>query len=408
LLVGRATEVRALTDLVAGGAEGRGGAAFVLGEAGIGKSRMLTAISDIAHSRQMVVLRGRAASSSAPAPYRPIAEALLSALRGHDLGDDPTLDRLRSAVGVLVPGSTEIHAGDDPSVVLLGEATLALVERCGPRRGAVLLLEDLQWADAETCELIDYLVDKLDGRPVVLVASVRTGAPSEAARLAQAVAARRHGVLISLNRLDAAEVDVMIGAALQTEGVPAAVGEAVAAASGGVPFLVEELLASLVQSGALWRDGPVWRAEPSLPTLVPTSFEMIVAERLGGLTPSARTVLDAAAVLGERFDWRLLASVTGLTEDEVVASLAEGKEAQLVDELPGTARRGYRFRHGLSRAAVLEALPELRRERVAQRALGVLDIDPDTPTGPAWRSWPTLPWPPATPAWRPAPTSAPR
>ena len=375
-LVGRAEELRDLTELVVGAAAGTGGSGFVLGEAGIGKSRLLAVVADAARSREMAVLRGRAAASSAPAPYRPIAEALLSALRGHELADDPALARYRSALGVLVPGSVETADGDDPSVVLLGEATLALIDRCAGPAGTVMLLEDLQWAGPETCDLIDYLVDKLDERPIALLVSVRTRPSSEAARLARAVAARRHGLLVSLERLDTPEVDAMIRAALEATAAPAGLSGIVASASGGVPFLVEELLASLIQSGALWRDGKVWRARPSLRARVPASFEMMVAERLAGLSAAGRTVVEAAAVLGERFDWRLLPAVAGLTEEAVIGELSETVDAQLIEEALGAGQSGYRFRHGLSRAAVLEAASKPRRERFARRGLAVLGVDP--------------------------------
>jgi DNA-binding CsgD family transcriptional regulator len=374
-LVGRVEELRELAELVAGAAAGAGGSAFVLGEAGIGKSRLLAAATDVTRSREMTVLRGRAAASSAPAPYRAVAEALLSAFRGRELAHDPALARYRSALGVLVPGSTDGSGTDDPSVVLLGEATLALIERCAAPAGTVVLLEDLQWAGAETCELIDYLVDKLDGRAIALLASVRTGTPSEAARLAQTVAARRHARLVSLGRLGPRQVDAMIRAALDTAAVPTGLTEIVTAASGGVPFLVEELLASLIQGGSLWRDGRVWKAQPSLRAGVPASFETLVAERLAGLTASERTVLEAAAVLGERFDWRLLPAVTGLPEDDVVAGLARAVETQLVEEVAAAGPGGYRFRHGLSRAAVLEAASKPQRERMARRGLDVLAVD---------------------------------
>jgi DNA-binding CsgD family transcriptional regulator len=386
-LVGRGDEVRVLTGLIDGAATGAGGSAFVLGEPGIGKSRLLGAVAELARAREMAVLRGRAAASSAPAPYRPIAEAFLSALRGRELIGDPGLGRYRPVLDVLVPGSGDGPSGEDHSVVLLGEAALALIERCASATGTVLLLEDLQWADAETCELIDYLVDKLDGRSIALVASVRTGASSEAARLARTIAGRRHGLVISLDRLDAEQVDTMIRGALGTGATPVGLTDVVSAASGGVPFLVEELLASLIQSGALRRDGQVWRATPGLRARVPASFEAIVAERLAGLSPAGRTVLDAAAVLGERFDWRLLPAVAGLAEDVVVAGLAEAVEAQLIEEST-IGPEGYRFRHGLSRTAVLEALARPQRERLARRALAVLGVDPDAPAGPADRADP--------------------
>ena len=111
ILVGRGRELGELTDVVAGAAAGRGGAAFVLGEAGIGKSRLLNAAGDIARSRGMTVLRGRAGDSPVPAAYRPLAEAVLSALRGRQPEHDPSLARFASALGVLAPGAVRGRGG---------------------------------------------------------------------------------------------------------------------------------------------------------------------------------------------------------------------------------------------------------------------------------------------------------
>jgi predicted ATPase len=186
LLIGREREVAELSELVSRTAAGRGGSAFVTGEAGIGKSRLLAMAADVARSRGMAVLQGRVSPSPVPTPYRPFAEAFAAGLRGRELDGDRSLARFRSALAMLAPGRFDPEAGQpraNPSIVLLGEATIALLERCAEGRGALLLLEDLQWAGEETCELIDYLSDKLDDLGIAMVASVRTGEGSAAERL---------------------------------------------------------------------------------------------------------------------------------------------------------------------------------------------------------------------------------
>ena len=314
-----------LTDVVAGAATGRGGVAFVIGEAGIGKSRLLNAAGDIARSRGMTVLRGRAGESPVPAPYRPLAEAVLSALRGRQPEHDPSLARFASALGVLAPGLFAVEVEGAPSVVLLGEAVLALVERYASRTGAVLILEDLQWAGDETLEVVEYLSDKLEATTVALLVSVRTGESSGAEWLAHGVGARRGGTVITLHRMDADDVRAVIAASLGTSAAPHGLSEFVGEASEGVPFLVEELLAALVDAGALWRDGDRWRtAGGALPSLVPSSFAVLVDKRLAALSSPARRAVEAAAVLGERFEWRLVGRVTGLSDDEIVAALRRG------------------------------------------------------------------------------------
>jgi DNA-binding CsgD family transcriptional regulator/tetratricopeptide (TPR) repeat protein len=180
--------------------------------------------------------------------------------------------------------------------------------------------------------------------------------------------------VITLPRMDADNVGAVIAASLGTRAAPEELIELVRDASGGVPFLIEELLTSLVDVRALWRDGDRWRTTGALPSLVPSSFAVLVADRLASLSPPARRVVEAAAVLGEQFEWRLVGRVTGLTDHEIVAALREAVGAQLVDEATEPPPR-FRFRHGLSRAAVLETLLGPERELLARQALDVLDSD---------------------------------
>ena len=253
----------------------------------------------------------RAGQSPVPAPYRPLAEAVLSVLRGRQPEHDPSLARFASALGVLAPGVFDVEVEGAPSVVLLGEAVLALVERYASRTGAVLILEDLQWAGDETLEVVEYLSDKLEATAVALLVSVRTGESSGAEWLAHGVGARRGGTVITLRRMDAEDVRAVIAASLGTSAAPHALSEFVGEASEGVPFLVEELLAALVDAGALWRDGDGWRTAGALPSLVPSSFAVLVDKRLAALSSPARRAIEAAAVLGERFEWRLVGRVDG-------------------------------------------------------------------------------------------------
>ena len=175
MLVGRESEVDVLSGAIAGAASGHGSVVVVLGEAGVGKSRLTAAAAAMARSRGMTMLRGRAAASPTPVPYRPLAEAFLSLLRGSGPPDGPELAGLGPALSVVVPAWT--RPGDEPppesSVILIGEAVLALLRVVAGTSGVFMLLEDLHWADPGTLELLDYVVDKLDGSGVTVVATAR-------------------------------------------------------------------------------------------------------------------------------------------------------------------------------------------------------------------------------------------
>ncbi|HWC11622.1 MAG TPA: LuxR C-terminal-related transcriptional regulator, partial [Acidimicrobiales bacterium] len=330
-----------------------------------------------ARSRGMTVLRGRAAASPAPVPYRPVAEAFLSHLRGSGPPAAVELEGFRPALSVLVPawtGPGEERPAES-SVILLGEAVLALLRVLAGERGVFMALEDLHWADPGTLELLDYVVDKLEGIGAVVVTTVRTGESSPAERQARQFGAHRQAEIVDLVRLEDAGVEEMVTASLGSGDLPPELVRSVHAASDGLPFLVEEVLASLLDTGALARAKGGWEVRGPLQPAVPPSFAEVVGDRLGALPAPAARVVQTAAVLGERFDWRLLKSTCEGGEDRVVAALRDAADLQLLEE--DRAGRVFRFRHALTRTAVLETLLLPERSAIAGRALAALDVDGD-------------------------------
>ena len=381
VLIGREAQVEALTAAVDRATSGQGGLIFVVGEAGAGKSRLAAVAAETARARGMAVLRGRAAPSPAPVPYRPLAEAFLSVLRTS--GPPPPAEELAGfgpALSVLVPAwarSSEDRPAE-PSIILLGEAVLALLRVIAGAAGAAVVLEDLHWADLGTLEVLDYLVDKLDGTSLTVVATVRAGESSAAERQVGRLRARRQAVVVELPRLAADGVEAMLAALLGVGDIPPDLTEVVLKASDGLPFLVEEVLASLLDSGAIVTAGSGGvviggRLEPA----VPPSFAALVADRLASLgEPAAGEVLKAAAVLGEEFDWFLLRATCDCDDTHLVAALREAAGVQLVEE--DRSARNFRFRHALTRTAVLESLLLPERAAIASRALTALESEPIT------------------------------
>ena len=233
----------------------------------------------------------------------------------------------------------------------------------------------MHWSDPESLEVLEYLADKLPERPVLVVVTVRTGEGPGAERLARTLTARRSAQLVRLGPLDGSGVRAAVAAALGTADPPPELVTTVGECSGGSPFLVEELLASLIGVGALAHTGAGWAVRGALPVVVPQSFALAVADRLAALPAPARGVVEMAAVLGERFDWRLVA---GTVPGDVVVALRRAEESRLVEEERGSG--GFRFRHALTRTAVLGILVAPERVRLAVRALtamGELDATTD-------------------------------
>ena len=370
VLVGRDGENRHLQAALAAAEAGRGGTVFLTGEAGIGKSRLVRETAQAAAARGFTVLTGRAVAGGVPTPFRPFAEALVSAGRTGRLPDRGDLDPFRPALGRLVPEwrQPQAAAGDE-SLVVLGEAVLRLLRVLSPDAGCLLVLEDLHWADTETLALLEYLADNLSAERVLCLGTLRDEEGAAAAGLASMLEARGSAAVLPLGRLDQAATARMALACVGAADLPDSVQAFVAERAEGIPFLVEEVLAGLIGAGALRERDGRWNASDLAGSALPATFADAVRRRLDAVDDDARQVLGAAAVLGRRFDWALLSPVTGLPDAAVVAALRRGVALQLVV----ADRDSFRFRHALTQEAVLAGLLPPERAALAGRALDAVE-----------------------------------
>jgi len=370
VLVGRDDETSHLQAALAGAQAGRGGAVFLTGEAGIGKSRLVRETARAAGAGGLAVLTGRAVAGGVPTPFRPFAEALVSAGRARGLPDSAELDPFRPALGRLVPQWRPPQgAVGDESLVVLGEAVLRLLRVLSPAAGCLLVLEDLHWADLETLALLEYLADNLSAERVLCLGTLRDEEGSGAAGLAGALEARGSAAVLPLRRLDPAAMARMTLACVGAAHLPRPVQSFVAERAEGIPFLVEEVLAGLIAEGALAERDGTWQAGDLAAAGIPGTFADAVRRRLDAVDADSRRVLGAAAVLGRRFDWSLLGPVTGLAGAAVVAALRRGVGLQLVV----ADRDSFRFRHALTHDAVLAGLLPPERALLAGQALAAVE-----------------------------------
>jgi len=370
VLVGREREARQLRDALAAAEAGRGGTVLLAGEAGIGKSRLVRETAGDARARGLAVLTGRAVAGGVPVPFRPFAEALVSAGRAGGLPDSAELDPFRPALGRLVPEwRPPPGTAADESLVVLGEAVLRLLRVLAPDGGCLLVLEDLHWADRETLALLEYLADNLAAERVLCLGTLRDEPGGAAADLAGALEARASAAVLPLGRLGAAATARMALACVAAADLPDAIHSFVAERAEGIPFLVEEVLAGLIAEGALAERDGRWQESGLASAGIPATFADAVRRRLDTVDPDSRRVLGAAAVLGRGFDWALLGPVTGLADPDVVAALRRCVGLQLVV----AERESFRFRHALTHDAVLAGLLPPERALLAGQALAAVE-----------------------------------
>jgi len=370
VLVGRDEEARHIEAALAAAGAGNGGTVLVTGEAGVGKSRLVREAARVARDRGLAVLTGRAVGSDVPTPFRPFTEALAAAGRAGRLPDSEELGPFRPALSRLIPEWRQLgQAAGEDSLVFLGEAVLRLLRALSPDAGCLLILEDLHWADRETLALAEYLADNVASERVLCMGTLRDEDWAGAAELAATLEARGSATVLPLGRLSKADSARMAHECVGAADLPDAVQSLVAQRAEGLPFLVEEVLASLIGDGSLIERDGHWDAGDLTATPVPATFADAVRRRLGGIDTDSRRVVSAAAVLGRQFDWSLLGLVTALPGDTVLAALRQGVGLQLF----AADGAGFRFRHALTHEAVLAGLLPPERALLAGRALDAIE-----------------------------------
>ena len=326
-------------------AGGAGGLLLLAGEAGIGKSRLLTEIIGRAVDRGLPAARAEAFPRDAE-----VAGGLLLDLA-------TSLDRLGGRASGLAGRLREVTTASpaDPGDgnrrrrLLTSDAAETLVASEDP---LVIALEDLHWADELSLDVLDRAAQGLRAKPILVIATYRSDElyPRSVLRTWRTrLLTQRRGEELRLRRLDRASTAAMV-AAITGAIAPDDSATALFNRSDGIPLHVEELLvASDAASGAL-----------------PDTLADVVLGRARQLSAPSRTLASAAAVIGRSFDVDLLTAVTGTPPDDVDTALQE-----LSDRFFVTARAdgaGYDFRHALIRDALYADLPPHRRRRLHARA----------------------------------------
>ncbi len=371
ILVGRDDVVAELRVALDEACEGAGLAFVLLGEAGLGKSRLAADVIAEAQARRCAVLAGRAVPARASMPMRPFAEALQAAFRAGRPPDSPELRPFVPALARLVPDWRAAVAAET-DLLMLAEGVIRLLRVLAGKRAALLVLEDLHWADPESLLVLEYIADNIRTEPVMCLALCRPREPTEGWRFLRNLVDRRSAQMVELSPLSPENATDMARACLGLSDLPAGLEPLIGRADGN-PFLIEELLAAAIASGALVRRGGTWCIDRDPTRIIPLGFADGVRQRLASLGP-AQTVVRSAAVLGRVFDRMLLGPLTGLPEPVVVNALERGVDAQLLARADA-AEEGleFRFRHALTTDAVLDELLPSARASLAARALDLLE-----------------------------------
>jgi ABC-type transport system substrate-binding protein/class 3 adenylate cyclase len=385
-LVGRDDELGRLREVFEDVMDGRGAIVVLIGEPGIGKSRLKTEARERFIGR-IRFLEGHAASYTDEIPYWPVRELLrdwlalavsdpeararlelrteLSGLLGDEA--DEAYPFLAGLLGLPLEESMAERLRDlsrDSVRQQTFDAVQRLARALAEAQPLCFVLEDLHWADEATLALAENLLEVTEDEPVVLLFSFRTEGEHGAWDLAELARRRfRHRVVqVELEPLEAAAAQELAAGAAEAD-LPDEVRALLAERSGGNPFFLEEALRDLLERGVLRRlDGGYELTESFDAVSVPAAVQEALQARLDRLEPGTREVAGVAAVVGRTFGLPLLERV--LSPEELRPALSELQRLDLVVEERRQPAREYRFRHGLVQEVAYSRLVEARRREL--------------------------------------------
>jgi predicted ATPase/DNA-binding CsgD family transcriptional regulator len=347
-LVARGAELAVLTGAIEAAKDGRGEAVLLTGEAGVGKTRLLLEAQDEAKRQGLMVLKGRAVQSGGA--YRPLVEAFARA--SARFADETELAGVRPILARVLPGwvsNQDLLAPMADPAAVLAEALILLLQPMAPS-GAVLLMDDLHWADEDTISVLSYLADSVEQLPLVLIMAARTEPllPEPLERITTVPSIRR----VPLSRLTRTEVGDTLREQ-QLPGVAAEIVDQLVIAVDGLPLVLDEFVRQL-------RETP-----PDGLDMKHTTLAAAVQLRLGRVSSQARVVLDAMSVLGEP-EAELLTAITGLDEATLSSAIHDAVSSTLL--VVAATPLGITWRHPLMRDAVRDLLLPLEQQALARRA----------------------------------------
>ncbi len=398
-MVGREQELGLVLERWHQALAGEGQAVLLVGEAGIGKSRLVRAVLDAVDGEGQVALRYQCSPYHTGTPLWPVAQQLRLAAGLEPADTEATrLDKLEALlrqgeesgeIGGMVPlvaALLGIDTGDRyPASDLTSQQrrarTLAGLVRqllgLARRRGPVLMvLEDAHWADPTTLELVGLALDRVAGaRVLVLLTSRPDGQP--------ALGGHPRVTRLALNRLGRGPTEAIVSRLAGDGSLPPEVLSEIAARTDGVPLFVEELTRAVLEAGTTVTGAAA----------VPASLHASLMARLDRV-PEVKEVAQVAACIGREFAYPLLAAISPVPEAELRAALGRLIAAELVFARGEPPEASYTFKHALVRDAAHESLLRLGGGSCMRMSPGCWRSSPLKPPTSSRSSWPdTVPRP---------------
>jgi class 3 adenylate cyclase/predicted ATPase len=377
--VGRQREIEALKQALEQAKAGHGQLAAVVGEAGVGKSRLFYEFKASAQSG-CLVLETFSVSHGKASAYLPVIDLLHGYFRiapeddartrrekvtGRVLALDRTLEDALPYLFRLLGLSEGADLLAQMDAQLRRQRTLEAIKRLVLRESVnqplLMLVEDLHWIDTETQALLNLLADALGTARVLLLVNYRP-------EYTHGWGSKTYYTQVRLDPLGRESATEMLAALLGESAELGPLTRRIIEQTEGNPFFMEEIVQSLFETGALVRNGTVRLTRPLDALTLPTTVQGMVGERIDRLPPEQKELLQTLAVLGKEFALSLVRAVTGRGDEDLNRLLGELQLAEFIYEQPAAGDVEYTFKHALTQGVAYHSVLSERRKRLHERA----------------------------------------
>ncbi|MGA2465914.1 MAG: adenylate/guanylate cyclase domain-containing protein [Thermodesulfobacteriota bacterium] len=389
-MVGRDSELNRLELQVMKAINGEGSVVNIIGEAGIGKSRLVAELKRREVMKRVTLLEGRAISIGKNLSFHPIIDLSKQwvGIRGDD-GEAKAFDKLEAAIKRLFP---EEYGEVLPFVATLmgmklsgshaqrtkgieGEALKRLIlksvrdllVKATELTPLVIVIEDLHWADTSSVELMESLFRLAETHKILFINLFRPGYKETGDRLAVSLKDKRHVyyyVEIVLEPLAEKTSEALISSMLNVSKLQHAIVTSIVERTGGNPFFIEEVVRSLIDEQALLpKEGTFHLTNKAATISIPKTIDALLTARIDRLEEQTRDLVKEASVIGRSFFYRILAEVASEIED-IDVRLSYLQEIQLLRERLRMGELEYLFNHALVQEVAYASILPLKRKEL--------------------------------------------
>jgi class 3 adenylate cyclase/tetratricopeptide (TPR) repeat protein len=375
--VGRHKELELLLDGFERARAGKGQVFSIMGEAGVGKSRLLYEFRKAIGSEDVTFLEGKCLSYIRGVAYHPIIDILKSTFNIREGDEDyqikdrvrqglkqlgvdeaSTLPYLLELLGVKDSGIDKIPLSPEGKKDRMMEAVKRISLKGSEIRPLVMAIEDLHWVDRSSEEALKYMLESIPGARILLIFTYRP-------EFVHTWGSRSYHSQVNLNRLSNRESLAMLTYLLGTEEIETQLQELVLQKTEGVPFFIEEFIKSLRDLKIIEKkDGVYCLRKDIRDVTIPSTIQDVIMARVDSLPDAPRGVLQTGSAIEREFSHELIKRVLEIPEQELLSHLSMLKDSELLYERGIYPQSTYIFRHALTREVVYGSILAARRKKL--------------------------------------------